>query len=124
MTSVYLDSSGGVVGAITQLWDANVKFEITYVIDKATGDPELNGLAAQKSSTLAFAENLNLYGKRTSKNDIAAVLEAMAQDTQGGNAIIAAMREGRNFPKLSAAGITGDNQISDKPPVVEPGNIS
>jgi len=114
----------GVVGGIQQLWDANVRFQTTYLTNYETNDPAQNGIAANKKTTMAFAENLGQYGKKTDKGNIASILEAMVTDTLGGNAIVAAMREGRNQNELDASGIKGDNQISDKPSVVEPGNIS
>lgn len=120
----FVTSLAGVVGGIQQLWEAEVKFTLTYLTEFETGDPTLNGIPANKKTTLAFTENLGQYGKQTDKGNIASILEAMVTNTQGGNAIIAAMREGRNQAQLDAAGVSSANQISDQPSVVEPGNIS
>jgi len=48
----------------------------------------------------------------------------MATDTQGGNAVTASMREGRNLSKLAESGVQSDNLINDQNSLVEPGNIS
>lgn len=107
---------GGVIAGIQLLWDANVRFETTLVDGYETGDPAQDGLNPQRSSTLAFAEGLPQSAQKTGDDDIVEILEAMVQNTQGGDAIIAAMREGRNSNKLDEAGVTGDNEISDQPP--------
>jgi len=130
----FTSSLAGVVGGIKQLWDAEVQFNTTYVTGYETREtviepgasvnPSVNGIPANKKSTMAFAENLGQYGKKTDKGNIASILEAMVTDTLGGDAIVAAMREGRNQEELDASGIRGDNQISDQPSTVEPGNIS
>ena len=126
MMDAYENLYGAVVAGIKQLWDSNVRFNITHVPGYETSDlsnepsasfnnPAVDGILAQKSSTLAFAENLGQYGKLVDTGNIASILEAMVQDTLGGDAIIAAMREGRNKDKLGTAGVKGDNEISDKP---------
>ena len=114
----------GVRGGIKALWDANVRFTTTYVNGYQTDDVDLDGLPKSKSSTLLFAENLHQYGRKIDKQNIAEILEAMAINNRSGNAIIAAMREGRNIDKLESANIKSDALISEKPPIVEPGNIS
>ena len=74
-------------------------------------------------TTLAFATNLHSFGKETTKGSIAVILESMVTDTTGGEAIVAAMREGRNLKKIGDAGVTADNIISTEPEVVEEGSI-
>ena len=124
MLTAFNSSFDGTVAGIKQLWEANIRFETTYVGGYETNDPDRNGAPINKKTTLAFAENLHNYGVQTDKGGVVEILEAMAVDNLGGNAIVAAMREGRNIAKLNAAGIKGDNQISPLPTAVEPGNIS
>jgi len=128
MWQAHYENSIGVIGAIKTLWENNLRFETTYVTNYQSSDhPDIDqdGFAADKITALAFAENLHQYGRKTNKYDIAVILEAMTRrDTQGGNAIIASMREGRNLEKLSSASIQTDNLISDQSTTVEPGDIS
>jgi len=123
-TTAFLGSTSSVVNEIKQLWAADIQFETTYVTGFETNDPTLNGIPKDDKTTLSFAENLHSYGKKTSKGDIVVILEAMATDTQGGNAIIASMREGRNLSKLAESGVSSDAKIDDQNSLVEPGNIS
>lgn len=128
MWQAHYENSIGVVGAIKTLWENNLRFETTYVTNYQSSDHvdiDQDGFDADKITALAFAENLHQYGRKTNKYDIAVILEAMARrDTQGGNAIIASMREGRNLEKLSSASIQTDNLISDQSTTIEPGDIS
>ena len=114
LDTAFNSSYNGLVAGIKSLWDANVRFTTTYVSGYETNDTAQNGLPPSKSSTLLFSENLHQYGKRTEDNDIAEILETLAANTLGGNAIIAAMREGRNTDKLFDAGIKGDNEINEQ----------
>jgi len=123
-TTAFLSSTDSVVNEIKQLWAADIQFETTYVPGFETGDPALNGLPKDDKTTRSFSENLHSYGKKTNKGDIAVILEAMATDTQGGNAVTASMREGRNLSKLAESGVQSDNLINDQNSLVEPGNIS
>jgi hypothetical protein len=57
-------------------------------------------------------------GRDTTEGGAAYVMQSLATNTQGGQAIISTMREARNQNRLSAAGITTDIIVSDE--VVEP----
>jgi hypothetical protein len=54
----------------------------------------------------------------TTEGGAAYVMQSLATNTQGGQAIISTMREARNQDRLSAAGITTDIIVSDE--VAEP----
>lgn len=123
-TAAYIGSITSIKTELEQLWESEVRFEVTYLPGFETADPLRNGIPANKKTTLAFAENLHQHGKKTSKGDVAEILEILATDTQGGDAIIGAMREGRNLDKLNEANVSSDNLINDQPSTVEPGNIS
>ena len=79
-----------------------------------------------KNSVYAFVQNLPYYGLLTASGDAAEFLENIADTTTlGGQAIVGAMREGRNNARLSAAGLYNTNQIPSNPeiapiPVIDP----
>lgn len=53
-------------------------------------------------------------GRDTTEGGAAYVIQSLATNTQGGQAIISTMREARNQDRLSAAGITTDIIVSDE----------
>ena len=53
-------------------------------------------------------------GRDTTEGGAAYVMQSLATNTQGGQAIISTMREARNQDRLSAAGITTDIIVSDE----------
>ena len=64
------------------------------------------------SSTKSFVQNLPYYGQLTAEGDAAEFLESLADvTTLGGQAIIGAMREGRNQARLNASGLYNNTQI-------------
>ena len=79
-----------------------------------------------KNSVYSFVQNLPYYGLLTANGDAAEFLENIADTTTlGGQAIVGAMREGRNNARLSAAGLYNTNQIPSNPeiapiPVITP----
>jgi hypothetical protein len=79
-----------------------------------------------KNSVYAFVQNLPYFGLLTASGDAAEFLENIADTTTlGGQAIVGAMREGRNNARLSAAGLYNTNQIPSNPeiapiPVIDP----
>jgi hypothetical protein len=79
-----------------------------------------------KNSVYALVQNLPYYGLLTANGDAAEFLENIADTTTlGGQAIVGAMREGRNNARLSAASLYNTNQIPSNPdiapiPVIDP----
>jgi hypothetical protein len=64
------------------------------------------------SSTKSFVQNLPYYGQLIAEGDAAEFLESLADvTTLGGQAIIGAMREGRNQARLNATGLYNNTQI-------------
>ena len=64
------------------------------------------------SSTKSFVQNLTYYGQLTAEGDAAEFLENLADTTTlGGQAIVGAMREGRNQARLNATGLYNNTQI-------------
>jgi len=63
-----------------------------------------------------IATNLAGYGLDTNEGGAAFILESLATNTQGGQAIISTMREARNQVRLSTAGIETTIIISDEVP--------
>jgi hypothetical protein len=74
-------------------------------------------------TTLGFIETLHSAGALTDQGNVAEILEKMVTTSRGGQAVIAAMREGRNLKRLSDANIINDTEISSDPAVSEPGDI-
>jgi hypothetical protein len=74
----------------------------------------------------AFVQNLPYYGLLTANGDAAEFLENIADTTTlGGQAIVGAMREGRNNARLGAASLYNTNQIPSNSevapiPVIDP----
>ena len=64
------------------------------------------------NSTKSFVQNLSQYGLLTAQGGAAEFLENLADTaTLGGQAIIGAMREGRNQVRLNAGGLYNNTQI-------------
>lgn len=73
---------------------------------------------------ISFAQQLSEYGKRTEFGGPAMWLERVAvANSLGGQAVIAAMREGRNSERLAAAGLEQDAPL-DTTSVEEPGTLA
>jgi len=64
------------------------------------------------NNTKSFVQNLSYYGQLTAEGDAAEFLENLADTTiLGGQAIVGAMREGRNQTRLNASGLYNNTQI-------------
>jgi hypothetical protein len=75
-------------------------------------------IPGDKNSVYAFVQNLPVYGQLTANGDAAEFLEALANTTTlGGQAVIGAMREGRNQERLNESGLYNTNQIPSNPEV-------
>jgi hypothetical protein len=73
---------------------------------------------------MSFAEQLPEYGKQTEFGGPAMWLERVAvADSLGGQAMIAAMREGRNSERLAAAGLEQDTSLPTDT-IEEPGTLA
>lgn len=100
--------------------------EKTYQIQ--AGIDYFNLLAGEKVSIYGFTANLPAYGKDTASQQACQFLESVADTTtRGGQAIIGAMREGRNVERMNAGGVLTYNQIPSGPlvdpiPVILPVN--
>jgi hypothetical protein len=93
------------------LAEANIQFEVTYTTLDA--GPNFGKTKPSKQSALSFAGNLHTHGQDTTQGGVVFIMENMATSDRSGQALIGAMREGRNLKKLTAAGIVADNKISD-----------
>lgn len=70
---------------------------------------------------MSFVQNLPGYGVNTEENGPSQFLEVVADlNTQGGQAIVACLREGRNFAALNAVNIGVDTNIPATPTTVPP----
>ena len=70
---------------------------------------------------MSFVQSLPNYGLNTEENGPSQFLETVADlDTQGGQAIVACLREGRNVAALSAVNVGVDTNIPAAPSAVPP----
>jgi hypothetical protein len=84
-------------------------------IDIANLDPTSRG------PIMSLVQNLPDYGINTEQNGPAQFLESVADlNTQGGQAIVACLREGKNVSVLDAAGAGQDTVIPSTPNSVPP----
>lgn len=71
-----------------------------------------------KNSIYGFVQNLPAYGRLTANEDAAEFLENLADiTTLGGQAVVGAMREGRNQERLDNGGFYNATQIPSNPEV-------
>ena len=97
---------------IANLMDLSAKYTTEAGIDYFLLIP------GDKNSVYAFVQNLPVYGQLTANGDAAEFLEALADTTTlGGQAVIGAMREGRNQERLNQSGLYNANQIPSNPEV-------
>jgi hypothetical protein len=80
-------------------------------------NPRENFLSLYPTSIYTFVDSIPQYGKDTEPHMYAQTLENIANwDTIGGQSIVGMMRENRNQSRLTALGISLDNNIIDKLP--------
>jgi hypothetical protein len=120
VNAAYQASIDHILLELATLQTANITFAITY-----TSFDTVDAFAPPGSTqtTLGFIETLHSAGALTDKGNVAEILEKMVTTSRGGQAVIAAMREGRNLKRLSDANIINDTEISSDPAVSEPGDI-
>ena len=74
-----------------------------------------------RGPVMSFVQNLPDYGVNTEQNGPSQFLETVADlNTQGGQAIVACLREGRNSVALSAVNVGVDTNIPAAPATVPP----
>jgi len=99
-----------------QVYNNDIVWQEQYgreVLNRQRMDLDVDIIQPSNTTAIAFAENLVTYGQDASFGGAAMWLErAVNIDSLGGQAVIAAMREGRNIQRLSAAGIDQDAAIS------------
>ena len=80
-----------------------------------------NLLTSGRGPVMSFVQSLPNYGLNTEENGPSQFLETVANlDTQGGQAIVACLREGRNVAALSAVNVGVDTNIPATPSAVPP----
>lgn len=84
----------------------------------AAGVDYFNLQSGEKSSVYGFVQNLSQYAQLTAAGDASEFLDNIADtSTLTGQAIVGAMREGRNVVRLRTAGISVSDQIPADPPL-------
>jgi hypothetical protein len=112
-----VSSNSTLVGYTNSNWNA-ISAQINNVnINLALSNVDFANLVPGTRPT-SLATSLTDYGLDTTEGGAAFVLESLATDTQGGQAIVSTMREARNQERLSSAGIETNIIISDE--VAEP----
>lgn len=80
-----------------------------------------NLLTTGRGPIMSFVQSLPNYGVNTEKNGPSQFLESVADlNTQGGQAIVACLREGRNIAALNAVNVGVDTNIPSTPSTVPP----
>ena len=80
-----------------------------------------NLLTTGRGPIMSFVQSLPKYGVNTQKNGPSQFLETVADlNTQGGQAIVACLREGRNIAALNAVNVGVDTNIPATPSTVPP----
>lgn len=112
-----VSSNSTLVGYTNTNWNA-ISAQINNVnINLALSNVDFANLVPNTRPT-SLATSLTDYGLDTTEGGAAFVLESLATNTQGGQAIVSTMREARNQERLSSAGIETNIIISDE--VAEP----
>jgi hypothetical protein len=120
-------SSNPAVATLNTAWNymANL-MNLSAKYTSQAGIDYFNLQSGDKNSGYALVQNLPYYGLLTANGDAAEFLENIANTTTlGGQAIVGAMREGRNNARLSTTGLYNTNQIPSDPeiapiPVITP----
>ena len=90
---------------------------LSYKYTDQTGVDYFN-LQGDTNSIYSFSQNLPYYGLLTASGDAVEFLQNLADTTVlGGQAIVGAMREGRNNARLSTARMYNTNQVPSAPEV-------
>jgi hypothetical protein len=90
---------------------------LSYKYTDQTGVDYFN-LQGDTNSVYSFSQNLPYYGLLTASGDAVEFLQNLADTTVlGGQAIVGAMREGRNNARLSTARMYNTNQVPSTPEV-------
>lgn len=80
-----------------------------------------NLLTTGRGPIMSFVQSLPNYGINTQENGPSQFLETVADlNTQGGQAIVACLREGRNAAALSAVNVGVDTNIPSTPDTIPP----
>ena len=111
--------SGPDVTTLNQAWTymANL-MNLSYKYTSQGSIDYFNLQAGDKNSIYSFSQNLPYYGLLTAAGDASEFLENVADTTVlGGQAIVGAMREGRNNARLGTARMYNTNQVPSTPEV-------
>ena len=132
LTALISDASNTVTGIQssypTQSGNLNANFTnmgaslVSENTNLALASIDIANLVAQgRSPVMSFVQSLPDYGVDTEENGPSQFLEAVADlNTQGGQAIVACLREGRNVAALSAVNVGVDTNIPSTPTTIPP----
>jgi hypothetical protein len=132
LSALISDASNTVTGIQssypTQSANLNVNFTdmgaslVSENTNLALASIDIANLVVQgRGAIMSFVQSLPDYGVDTEENGPSQFLEAVADlNTQGGQAIVACLREGRNAAALSAVNVGVDTNIPATPATVPP----
>ena len=132
LSALISDASNTVTGIQsvypTQSANLNVNFTdmgaslVSENTNLALASIDIANLVVQgRGAIMSFVQSLPDYGVDTEKNGPSQFLEAVADlNTQGGQAIVACLREGRNAAALSAVNVGVDTNIPSTPDTIPP----
>ena len=132
LSALISDASNTVTGIQsvypTQSANLNVNFTdmgaslVSETTNLALASIDIANLVVQgRGAIMSFVQSLPDYGVDTEENGPSQFLEAVADlNTQGGQAIVACLREGRNAAALSAVNVGVDTNIPATPATIPP----
>ena len=78
---------------------------------------------AAKKFHIGFTDSVHSISSKTDLHDVVEVLEKLAIANTGGDALVGAMREGRNLKKLDKVGVKTDTKVNPQSKTTQPGEI-
>jgi hypothetical protein len=111
----FVSSDPNTASELTSNWNSMAQKLISEHNNLETASIVIEDLIpGQRNAVLGFAQNLPTYGTDTKENGAAQYLAQVAnRSTLGGQAMIGALRQGRNVAVLNTAGIGSNLEIPD-----------
>lgn len=106
----------------SERWNQQLARE--YLNQQRIDNVDLTSIPASQTTAIQLAQNLPTFGLDATEGGAAELLERVVDYTSlGGQAVIAAMREGRNLARLASANVEQDTSL-DTEGVQDPANLT
>ena len=102
---------------------ATLNDALDYPEDVYAGLDSTMSVSASRKVIMGFTSSLHGQSEKTDLHNVVEVLEKLAVSNQTGDAIIAALREGRNLNKLNKVNVSTDILIDPTPKIINPGEL-